>query len=95
VRFIAIVPFKGLRVKLTGTISGHSDVLESTSRGHQVSGVSAIAIAFALGATFSPGCSNELVELFTHHGFDHDPHGAQGECPQVLMEDVLIWQDGR
>src|SRR6266705_5733889 len=76
VGFIPTVAFKGLRVKLPGAVSGHLDVLESTSRGHQVSGVGAVAIAFALGAAFSPGRSNELVELFTHYGFDHDSHGA-------------------
>ncbi len=92
--FIATVAFKGLRVEVTFTISGHVDVLESTSRGHQITSVGAVAVSFALGAPFSPDRSNELVELFTHHGFEHDPHGALGECSQVLMEDLLLWEYG-
>jgi len=48
-----------------------------------------------LPARLSPGRSNELVELFSHHGFDHDPHGALGEGAQVLMEELLVWQDRR
>jgi len=51
----------------------------------------AVAVPFALGATLSPGRSNELLELFTHHGFDHDAHGALGETTQVLMEFLLVW----
>ena len=51
----------------------------------------AVAVPFAFRATFSPGRSNELVELFTHHGFYHDPNGALGESTQVLMEYVLFW----
>jgi len=51
----------------------------------------AVAVPFAFRATFSPGRSNELVELFTHHGFYHDPNGALGERTQVLMEYVLFW----
>jgi len=50
-----------------------------------------VAVSFALGATLSPGRSNELVELFTHHGFYHYPNGALGQRPQVLMEDLLVW----
>src|SRR5712692_10584982 len=92
VRFIAAVAFKGLRVELTRAISGHVDLLEPTSGGHQIAGVVAIAVPFALGATLAPGRSNKLVELFTHHGFYHDPHRALGERTQVVMEDLLFWQ---
>ena len=69
VRFIAAVAFKGLRVELTRAVSGHVDLREPTSRGHQIAGVVAVAVPFALGATLAPGRSNNLVELFTHHGF--------------------------
>ncbi len=39
VGFIATVAVKGLRVKLTLTISGHFDLLNPTRRGDQVAGV--------------------------------------------------------
>jgi hypothetical protein len=91
VRFIATVALKGLGVELTFTIPGHVDVLDPTCGCHQVARVVAVAVPFAFRATFSPGRSNELVELFTHHRFYHDPHGALGESTQVLMEDVLFW----
>jgi hypothetical protein len=60
-RFIATVPLKGLGVKLTFTISGNLHILDPTSGCHQITAVVAIAIAFALGATFSPGGSDERI----------------------------------
>src|SRR2546425_9783730 len=42
--FIATVAFKGLGVELTFAISGHFDVLESTSGGDQITCVGAVAI---------------------------------------------------
>jgi len=48
------------------------------------------AISLALRATFSPGRSNKLIELFTHHRFDHDPNGTLRETTQVLVEDLLL-----
>jgi hypothetical protein len=79
VGFIAKVSFKRLRVELTFPISGHVDVLKPTRGGHQIAAVGgAVAIPFALRATLSPRGSNELIELFTHHRFDHDPNGALG-----------------
>jgi hypothetical protein len=50
-----------------------------------------VTVPFALGARLAPRRSNELVELFTHHGFDHDADGALGQRTQVLMEFLLIW----
>ena len=91
VRFIATVAFKRLCMELTRAVSGDLKILEPTSRGHQVARVVAIAVPFALGGTLSPGRSNELIELFTHHGFYHDPHSALGERTQVVMEDLLVW----
>ena len=61
VRFKATVAFKGLRVELTFTISGHFHLLQPTRRCHQVSRVRAVAIAFALGTAFSPLGSNEGI----------------------------------
>jgi hypothetical protein len=78
-------------MKLAFPISRNFDLLQPTSGGHQITGIGAIAIPFAFGTTLSPGCSNELVELFTHHRFDHGPNGTLGERPQVLMEDLLLW----
>ena len=46
-----------------------------------------------LPAPLAPGGSTELIELFTHHGFSHDPNGALGETTQVLMEDWLFRED--
>jgi hypothetical protein len=91
VGFIALVAFKRLGVELTFPISGHVDVLKPTRGGHQIARVVAVAVSFALGTTLSPRGSNELIELFTHHRFDHDPNGALGQCTQVLVEDLLVW----
>src|SRR5712691_1355123 len=91
VRFIATVAVKDLAVKVPFAVSGDFDLLKPTRGGHQIARVVAIAVPFALRATLSPGRSNELVELFTHHRFYHDPHGALRERTQVLMEDLLVW----
>jgi hypothetical protein len=61
VRFLATVAFKRLGVELTFTISGHVDLLQLTSGCHQITGVGAQALAFALGAAFSPCGSNERI----------------------------------
>ncbi len=45
----------------------------------------------SLGATFSRGRSTELIELFTHHGFYHDPNDALSETTQVLLDCLLVW----
>ena len=94
VRFIATVPLKRLRVELTRPVSGHVDVLEPTCGSHQIARVGAIAVPFAFRARLSPGCSNELVELFTHHRFEHDPHGALRQRTQVLMEECWSGNTG-
>jgi hypothetical protein len=62
-RFIALVPFKGLRMELTFPIPGHLDVLEPTGRGRQITRRAAMAIAAAFGTTFSPRRSNEGTAL--------------------------------
>jgi hypothetical protein len=59
--FIAAVTVKDLGMELTFPISGDVDVLEPTRRCHQITGVGAVAIAFALRAAFSPGRSNEGI----------------------------------
>src|SRR5947209_8212852 len=94
VRFIAAGAFKGLGVELAFPISGNLHIFELPRGGHQVPRVKAVAIAFALRAALSPRCSNELVELFTHHGFDHNPHRALSKSTQVVMEDLLFWEYG-
>jgi hypothetical protein len=79
-------------MELAFPISGNVDVLEPPRRGHQIARVVAVTIAFALGATLSPCCSNELIELFTHHFFYHDPNSALGKSTQMLVEFLLIRQ---
>src|SRR5947209_7171789 len=69
VRFIAAIALKGLRVELTFTISGDSNVLEPTARCHEVAGVGTVAIAFAFRATFSPSGSDKRIQLLAHHDF--------------------------
>src|SRR6266700_2114892 len=44
---IATVALKGLRVKLSFTISGHLDLLEPTRGCHQIAAVGAITVLFA------------------------------------------------
>lgn len=61
--FVATVAFKRLGVELTLTISGHFDLLEPTRGCHQIAAVGAVAIAFALGTTFSPPSCNERIQL--------------------------------
>jgi hypothetical protein len=88
-RFIAAVAFKRLRVELAFPISGNFDVLEPTARGDQIAGIGAVAIPFALGATFSPRGSNELIQLFTHHFLYHHPHCSASQSTQMLMKLLL------
>ena len=92
VRLIALIAFKRLGVELTFSISGDVDVFKPTRGGHQIARVVAVAVAFALRTTLSPRGSNELVEFFTHHGFDHDPNSALSQCTQVLVEFFWLWQ---
>jgi hypothetical protein len=94
VRFVATVAFKRLRVEVTFPISGDVDVLEPTRGGHQIARVVPIAVASALRTALSPGRSKELIELFTHHGFDHDPNGTLSQGTQVLME-FFLWRQYR
>jgi hypothetical protein len=60
-RFIATVAFKGRRVELTFTVSGHFEVLEPTRGCDEITGIGAVAISFALGTTFSPRDSDERI----------------------------------
>jgi hypothetical protein len=54
VRFIATVAFKDLGVELAFPIAGNLEIFDPASRCGQIAAVVAIAVAFALGATFSP-----------------------------------------
>ena len=58
---IATVALKGLRVKLSFTISGDLDLLEPTSGCHQIAAVGAITVPFAFGAALTPSRSDERV----------------------------------
>ena len=69
VGLIAAIAFKGLRVELTFTISGDSDVFEPTGRCHQVADVGTVAIPFTFRATFSPSGSNKRIQLLAHDDF--------------------------
>jgi len=91
-RFIAAVAFKDPAVELAFSISGHLEVFETARRCRQFAHVGAIAIAFAFGVTFSPGCSYESVQLLAHHQFQDGPHGALSQSSQVLVEFLLFWQ---
>jgi hypothetical protein len=57
VGFITTVAFKDLGAELTLPISGDFDVLKPTGGCDQITGVGAVAIAFAFGTAFSPGGS--------------------------------------
>jgi len=94
-RFIATVAFKLLDVELTFPISGHSNVLQPTSRCHPITGGGAVAVAFALGAAFSPRRSNERISLLTYHQFQDRPHGALSQGTQMLMKFLLLRQQVR
>jgi hypothetical protein len=90
VRFIAAVAFKRLGVEWAFPISGNFDVLEPTRRGDQIAGIGAVAMPFALGATFCPSYSNELIEFFTHHFLYHHPHCSPSQSTQMLMKLLLL-----
>src|SRR5690348_7806833 len=89
---VAAVAVKDLRVELPFAISGHVDQLDPTCGCHQVTAVVAVAIAFALGATFSPSHANERVELLTHHGLQHHANTSSGQFAQILLERLLLRQ---
>ena len=91
-RFIATVAFKGLGMELTFPISGDVDLLDPPCRCRQITRVGAVAIAFALGTTCSPGGSNESIEFLAHHQFDHRAHGTLSQDSQMLMKFLLLGQ---
>ena len=94
-RFKAAVALERLRMELPFTIPGHIHVLDPTWRGHEIPLVRAVAIAFALGCTFSPGCSNHCIQFFTHDEFYHRPNSALSQDTQMLMKFLLIGQRWR
>src|SRR6266851_10468126 len=53
-RFIALVALKDLSMKLPFSVSWDLDILNASSRSHEIARVGPIAIASALGRTFSP-----------------------------------------
>src|SRR5260370_3924847 len=58
---IATVALKGLRVKLSFTISGDLDLLEPTSGYHPIAAVRAITVPFAFRAALTPSLSDERL----------------------------------
>ena len=50
-------------------ISGDFDLLDPTGGGHEIARVVAVAIAFALGTTFSPSGSNKRIQFLAHDDF--------------------------
>src|SRR5438270_3612088 len=91
-RFIAAVPLKHLGMELAFPVSGHFDILEPARSTDQITGVVAIAIAFALGAAFSPSHADERIELLAHHILHHDANGAAGQFAHILAERLLLRQ---
>jgi hypothetical protein len=74
--FIAAVVVEDLSVELAFPVSWHLDLLDSTRRSDQITGVGTIAIAFALGAAFSPSHADERIELLAHHCLQHHTNGS-------------------
>src|SRR5437660_12070821 len=72
VRLIATVAVKDLCVELAFPVPGHIDPLDATGSGDQITGVGAVAIAFTLGATFSPAHADERIKLLAHDALQHD-----------------------
>lgn len=89
---VAAVALEDLGVELALAISGNVRGLNAARRRGQVTGVGAVAISLALGATLSPTDSDERIELLTHHVFQHDTNGAPGQFAQMLLECLLIRQ---
>jgi hypothetical protein len=90
-RFIAPVAVKRLGVELALPISRHLDIFEPASGCDQIAGVGAVAIAFALGTTFSPRGSDESIELLCSElylGMDLLPD-IQALEVLLELEDVL------
>ena len=79
-------------MELTRAVSGHFDLLEPTRRGHQITGVDAVAIAFAVGTAFSPSDSDERIELLAHDVLHHHANAATGQFAQILLERLLVGQ---
>src|SRR6266699_3766605 len=71
---------KHLGLKLPLPISGDFEILNAPGGSHQIAGVGPIAIPTASGRAFSPGCSNALLQLFTHHLFDQNLDGTYGKA---------------
>ena len=89
-RFTAAVAIEDLRVELPIPVSGDFDLREPTRSGHQITGVRAIAIPVAVGATCSPRRSNEGIEFLAHHHFDDCSHSTLGQGMQLLLKGLLL-----
>ena len=56
-------------------------------------GVGTIAIASAIGSTFSPRGSNALLQFFAHDLFNLDLDGTHGKTTEMLTKFLLFEQD--
>src|SRR5258708_33791109 len=92
-RFIGVVAVEHLSVKRSFPISGNLQILNTPSGSHEVTGVGTIAIASAIGSTFSPRGSNTLLQFFTHDLFNQDLDGTHSKTTEMLTKLLLFGQD--
>ena len=93
-RFRAAVAVEDLRVELAFPVSGYLDLLDPTGRRDQITAVGAVAIPFALRATFSSTHPDQCIEFLTHHPLQHYANGVSGQFTQMVLEGLLLWQRG-
>src|SRR2546423_1935612 len=77
-RFVTLVAFEHLGVKLPFPISGNLEILNAPDRSDQIAGVGTIAVSTTSGSAFAPGGPDTLLHLFTHYVFDQDLDSAHG-----------------
>ena len=89
--FIALIALKRLGMELAFPIAGDLEIFDPTSRCGQIARIAAEALAFAFGATLSPGSSNERIQFLAHHQLSDRAHGALSQGTQMLMKFVRLW----
>src|SRR6266700_919163 len=62
-RLVAVVALENLGMKLPFSVSGNLEIFNAPCGSHQVAGVGPIAIATTSGSTFSPRCSDALLQF--------------------------------
>src|SRR5712692_2920878 len=78
--FITVVALEHLTVKCSFPVSWHLQLFNAPGWGDEIAGVVTIAIPSAIGGAFTPGCSNALLQLLTHHVFDQDLNRTHGQA---------------